>query len=676
MINTMISKLKSNWLRLVVAVLIIIAVSVSGGLGFFAYMVYSMDDLPDAEQSQTSRFHYDDGELMTTQFVENRTKVSLDEVSEQVIWATLAVEDSNFYEHHGFDFTGIARAAYQNVKEGRIAQGGSTITQQLAKNLYLSNDRTWHRKLDEAVIAVHLERNFTKDEIMEKYLNTIYYGHSTYGIEEASQLYFDKSASEISTGEAALLAGIPRGPAYYSPFINEESALNRKQVILNLMVEEGFIDEEEREQTLNDEIEFSEESSLPRKSNYVVGQIMNQELDEVIEDDPDIVQKGGLDFYTTIDPNMQEIAEQLLEDKLPHNSEGEDGSKQPQGALVALDPNNGEIKALVGGRDYQETMLNRVNMKRSPGSAFKPIVYAAAMEDNYTPIDTFDCEPISLQEDGMDDPYEPTDFDGGFHDDELTLRQALAESCNITAVKLNQEIGGEAAVEMSDRLGVESSISTHMSTPLGTSEVTLLELTAAYAAFANGGHKVEPVILQQVFDDNGDELIDNSTQKEKVMDEGVAYLMTDMMKDVLASDGTAEHVNDVLERPAAGKTGTSQGFRDAYMVGYTPELVVGVYVGDDEEEPLEGTGGSLAAPLWAEFMEKASQDIPPEDFARPDNIVEKTICQETGVIQSENCTAGSKDEIFIEGTSPDRDCSDEDCPYIEEPSWWDWDFWF
>ncbi|ACB84329.1 transglycosylase domain-containing protein [Natranaerobius thermophilus] len=668
--------MKFKWSQLVITLLIIIAVLISGGLGFFTYMVFSMEELPDSQQAQTSRFYYHDGELMTTQFVENRTKVPLEEISEQVVWATVAVEDSDFYSHSGFDFTGIARAAYQNLRERRITQGGSTITQQLAKNLYLNHDRTWDRKLEEAAIAINLERKFSKDEIMEKYLNTIYYGHSTYGIEAASQLYFDKPADELNTAEAAMLAGIPRGPGYYSPFINEESAYNRQRIILKLMEEEGFISPSELEQALNEELELNEEFALPRESNYVVEQIMNQELDEITEDDPETIQKGGFDFHTTIDPHMQEVAERILDEELPETSKDEEGTKQPQGALVALEPDTGKIRALVGGRDYQETMLNRVNISRSPGSAFKPLVYAAALEQDYTIADTFLCEPISLQEEGMDEPYEPTDFDGGFHDENLTLRRALAESCNITAVKLNQKIGRDAAAEMADRLGVESSIGNHLSTPLGSSEVNLLELTAAYAPFANGGYRIEPVILNQATDHNNEELINNSAEKEKVIDEGIAYLMTDMMKDALEPGGTAERVSQILERPGAGKTGTSQGFRDAYMVGYTPDLVVGIYIGNDQEEPLQGTGGSLAAPIWAKFVEEASHAIPPKDFTRPDNVVTETICQETGLIQSEYCTADSEKELFIEGTAPAEDCSYQDCPYIEEPNWWEWDFWF
>ncbi|UMZ74035.1 transglycosylase domain-containing protein [Natranaerofaba carboxydovora] len=660
--------------RFILILLMILLVVAGGGLGYFVYVVYGMEDVTDIESPQTSRFYYQDKEIMTNQYVENRTKVSLDDIAEELKWATIAVEDRRFYEHNGFDLIGIGRAASQNLLERQITQGGSTITQQLAKNLFLSHDRTWQRKLDEAAITIQLERELTKDEIMEKYLNTIYYGHATYGIEAASNLFFDKSASELSLGEAAMLAGLPRGPGYYSPFINEEAAYRRQKVVLKLMKEEGYITEKQLEEALDEEIEFIENPSLSRESNYVVEQILSKELDDISKNDPEIIQNGGLDLYTTIDSEMQSVAERILQEEVENLRKDEQGITQPQGALIALEPDTGKIRALVGGRDYQETSLNRVNLPRSPGSAFKPFVYAAAMENGYTAVDTFHCGPISLHEDGMDEPYEPTDFDGGYHNEDLTLREAFAQSCNITAVKLNQEVGGDNTVEMAARLGVDSHVNNYLSTPLGTSEVTLLELTAAYAAFANGGYRIEPMLLDSVIGPDGEELVNNSSQLDKVLDESVAYLITDLMKDVV-QDGTASGVSMILDRPAAGKTGTSQNFKNVYMVGYTPDLVVGLFIGDDAEVPLEATGGNLAAPLWAEFINEAL-DTPAKDFDRPDDIVEFTICSETGLIQSSDCTIDGEEEIFIRGTEPDEDCSYADCPHIEEPSWWQWDFWW
>ncbi len=673
--------IRNKWLKPVLIFILIIAVLSTAFLGYLAYIVLTMDDLAVEDQPQTSRFYYQNQELMTTQFVENRTVISLDEMSEEVIWATLAVEDRRFFEHNGFDLRGIVRAAYKNLKEGRITQGGSTITQQLAKNLYLTHDRTWERKIDEIAYTFQLERQFTKDQILEEYLNTIYYGHSTYGIEGAAQLYFEKPASELVLAEAALLAGLPRGPGYYSPFIDKEAALRRQETVLILMEEVGFICEQEREQALNEDLDFSESPALPRENNYIVAQVMGRELEEISVSDSDRIQAGGLELYTTIDPHMQSTAERLLREKLPEQRKDEHGISQPQGALVALEPDTGKIRALVGGKNYQESMLNRVNIPRSSGSAFKPLVYAAALEAGFTALDNFHCGPVSIQEDGMNTAYEPTDFGGGYHHEDLSLRKALMDSCNITAVKLNRKMGGEKTIAMAEKLGIESKIDNYLSMPLGTSETTLLELTAAYAAFANGGYRVEPVLLEEALGPEGEKLVKNSAPlepQEKVLDEGVAYLITDLMKDVLQPGGTASLASDVLERPAAGKTGTSQGFRNAYMIGYTPSLAVGLYIGDDQGKSLHGTGGSLAAPLWAEFMETVSRDmdIPPSDFERPSTIREETICSETSLLQDPNCTADGFSEIFIKGTVPSEECSDLECPHIEEPSWWQWDFWF
>ncbi len=663
------------WKRFSVFLLLLLLVTVSGFLGFFANIVFSIDDLSDINQPQTSRFYYDNEKLMTTQYVENRTKVSIEKIPEEVILATIAVEDRRFYEHNGFDLTGILRAAYQNLQEQRITQGGSTITQQLAKNLFLSHERTWQRKLEEAAFTIQLERNLSKDEILEEYLNTIYYGHATYGIEAAAGLYFDKSADELSLGEAALLVGLPRGPGYYSPLINEEAAINRQKTVLDLMKEEGFISAKEREEALNQELLFNENPILPRESSYIVEQVLHQELDEISKEDPDFIQNGGLSLYTTIDPHMQLTAEKILKE-LPVKRKDEQGVTQPQGALIAMEPDSGRIRALAGGRDYQQTMLNRVNLRRSPGSAFKPLVYAAALEKGYTANHTFHCEPISLQEEGMEDPYEPTDFGGGFHHEDLTLRKALANSCNITAVKLNQEIGGENSVVMAKKLGIKSPLETNMSMPLGSSEVTLLEMTAAYAVFANGGYQVEPILLEKATNPEGEYLVNNSPKLEKILDENIAYLITDLMKGVVQSEGTASAVSSILERPVAGKTGTSQDYKNVYMVGYTPDLVVGLYIGDDQGNSLEESGGNLAAPFWAKFVKEASEDIEARDFDRPDNILERTICPETMLVQSSDCTATGYEELFIKGSEPDRECSQVDCPHIEDPSWWHWDFWW
>lgn len=643
---------------------------ISAGLIFTYFAVKSMGELPEITQPQTSRFFYSNGELMTARFVENRSKVALEEVAEEAIWATIAAEDRRFEEHSGFDIKGIIRAAYRNLQERSVVQGGSSITQQLAKNLYLEQDRTWERKIEEAILTLQLERNYSKEEIMEKYLNTVFYGHGTYGIEAASELYFDKPASRLYLQEAALLAGLTRSPSHYSPLVNQEIAEKRAHAVLRTMVEEDFISKKEKEKALQQELELNPNPSLPRENNYVVDHLVHHKLNCLQEEEENLLKNGGLEIHTTIDPEMQEIAKKVLENNLPDLDRDHRGVAQPQGALVAMDPETGHIKALAGGKDYRETMLNRAYSLRSPGSAFKPVVYAAALENGYTAASTFKCEPVSLPSNGGD--YQPTDFGGGYHHEHLTLRKALVQSCNVTAVKLNQEMGVENSIEMAEELGITSHLGKNLSLPLGTSEVKLVEMTASFAPFANGGYRVEPFLYKKAHGPGGEVLSENQPEKNKVLDKRVAYILTDIMKGVLSEEGTAP-VSHLIDRPAAGKTGTSQDYKDAYMVGYTPDLVVGVYVGDDHGDPIWKTGGEIAAPIWAEFTERALQDTPASSFSKPPGLVDKTICPETGKIQHPLCSASGEKELFLEGTEPEKDCREADCPKVEIFQWpWHW----
>ncbi len=662
-----------NWKTAILFSLLAVFTAIAG---YFVYTVHQLADLPEIHQPQTSYFYYNNEELMTTRFVENRTKVSREEIPPEAVWATVAAEDKRFYEHSGFDFHGVLRAAYRNLQERSVVQGGSTITQQLAKNLYLSHERTWQRKFEEAAFTFQLERQLSKEEILEKYLNTVYYGHATYGIEAAARMYFDKPASELSLKEAALLAGLPRGPGYYSPFINREAAEERAAVVLNLMEEEDFIGTEEKEKALAEELDLNPNPSLPRENNYVVDHLVHRDLEQFSEGEEDILKSGGLEVFTTVDPELQELAEEVLQERLPVMETDHRGVEQPQGALVALDPETGHIKAMVGGKNYQNSMLNRALSQRSPGSAFKPFTYAAALENGYTAASTFKCEPVSFSI--GEGTYKPSDFGGGYHYDELTLREALVESCNITALKLHRDLGIHHTVEIAERLGIESKLGDHLSLPLGTNEVTLWEITSAYATFANGGYRVEPRLLDEAVNADGEVLAENQNRpgrgEERLLDPAIAYLVTDMLKGVLSEEGTAAGISHLIEFPAAGKTGTSQDYKDAYMVGYTPELVVGVYVGHDHGEPLGQTGGQLAAPVWAEFMQEAHANTTVADFNKPDGIRKRTLCPETGQLQHRLCSAEGENELFLEGTAPQEDCRENDCPEVETP-WWPWN-WF
>ena len=648
----------------------ILLLALSAGFNFFVYNLVYSSPIESVEIPLTTRIYDDRDQLLAVRYIENRLEIPLEEIPVPVLKATLAIEDHRFYQHRGFDLSGFGRALINNLKQKRFSQGGSTITQQLAKNLYLSNDRTLIRKIKEAAYTIRLEHSYDKDEILERYLNTIYYGHSAYGIEAAARTYFAKSTAELSLAEAALLAGLPKGPAYYSPFINPEAARERQKNVLQAMNRAGYITAQEKEKAQAENIDYREPAQQGQAS-YFVDYLINIELARYVSNSTDDIYRSGLEIYTTLDASMQQAAEEVVA-RIPRQRIDPQGCCQPQGALVALDPTNGFIKALVGGRDFSESQLNRVFSRRSPGSAFKPFVYAAALEEGKKATTTYLCEPLSLEEPSAGKPYEPTDYGGGFHNRELTIREAIASSCNLVAIKTFLDIGPEKTVEMASRLGILSPLNGYYSLPLGTAEVSLLELTAAFAPFANGGTRVEPVAIRRVVDSKGNILLENRPCRKKVLDEKVAFILTDMLTGVLAEGGTAEKAGPILHRPAAGKSGTSHAGINAHMIGYTPELLAGLYIGDDFEQPLGTTGGELAAPLWAEFMENALAGETPREFPLPPGVVRKTICPHSGLLQSPNCKGHGKEEYFIAGTAPTEECSFLTCPHCPHDSWWPW----
>lgn len=659
-----------NTFRLILIALLAFLLSLSGSYGYLVYTLSELETMEPLEPFQTTRIYDGNDNLIAMRYVENRIEVPLEAISAYAINATVAIEDHRFFQHMGFDLSGLGRALLNNLKHRAVGQGGSTISQQLAKNLFLTNERTLARKVREAVYTIHLERQYSKQEILEKYLNTIYYGHSAYGIEAASQTFFGKNAADLTLGEAALLAGLPRGPYLYSPFLNPEAAIERQRVVLNRMAEVGVISASEKAAALEETLTFREPSQ-DQISSYFLDLVINGELFRFFNGDLTPVYQGGLEIYTTLDPAMQKIAQEIIAG-IPQQRIDENGIRQPQGALVAMDPVTGYVKALVGGRDFQETSVNRVLSSRSPGSSFKPFLYAAALENGATAADKVLCEPVSLTERGID-PYEPTDFGGGFHHRELTMREALESSCNIAAIKTHVEIGREKLVEMAGRLGIGSHLEPYFSLPLGTIEVSLLELTTAFAPFANGGYRVEPILIRKIVDPRGEVIIENKPRSEPVLDERIAFLVTDMLTGVLQEGGTAAGAASILTRPAAGKSGTSQDSYNAHMVGYTPDLVAGLYIGDDSKYSLEATGGRLAAPLWAEFMEKALANTPPRDFLVPEGISKISLCPECGLRRSPWSEEPEEwAEYFIDGTEPAEMCTPDSCDNCRPDLWWPW----
>jgi penicillin-binding protein 1A len=507
--------------------------------------------------------------------------------------AFIAIEDRRFYEHYGVDPWGILRAALANILHRSVSQGGSTITQQLAKNLFLTQERTIHRKLQEALLALWLERKFSKTQILELYLNRVYFGSGAYGIEQASQRYFGKSARQISLPEAALLAGLVRSPSRLAPTRNFNGAERRAQIVLKTMAALGYIS------TAKERVALAHPPRIVAQAgngaiNYVADWVMDAVNDTLGHVDEDIVVR------TTIDGGLQANAEQALIDVLAKKG-GKAGVAQ--GALVAMSP-DGAVRAMIGGRNYAESQFNRaVAAKRQPGSAFKPFVYLTALEHGLTPDTVREDKPIALK------GWRPENYKHEYFGP-VTLTQGLALSLNTVSVRLTMEVGPAAVIRTAHRLGIASPLEPNASIALGTSEVSVLELVGAYATFANGGYAVAPHVIERINDARGKLLYARDDRPlGRVVDAGYVAMMNAMMQQTLLI-GTAKHAS-LPGWPAAGKTGTSQDFRDAWFIGYTAHLVTGVWLGNDDGTPTKHvTGGSLPVEIWSRFMRVAHQDVP------------------------------------------------------------------
>jgi len=507
--------------------------------------------------------------------------------------AFIAIEDRRFYEHFGVDPFGIARAGLANVLHRGISQGGSTITQQLAKNLFLTQERTVHRKLQEVLLALWLERKFSKTQILELYLNRVYFGSGAYGIEQASQRYFGKPAKQMSLAEAAMLAGLVRSPSRLAPTRNFAAAERRAQVVLKTMAELGFVTDANEHTALAHPpriIAWAGNGSV----NYVADWVMDAINDVLGHVDEDIVVR------TTIDSGLQGSAEQSLADELMRK-----GAKfgVSQGALVSMTP-DGAVRALIGGKNYADSQFNRaVAAKRQPGSAFKPFVYLTALESGLTPDTVREDKPIAIKN------WKPENYKHEYYGP-VTLTQALALSLNTVSVRLTMEVGPQAVIRTAHRLGIASPLEPNASIALGTSEVSVLELVGAYATFANGGNSVAAYVIERINDSKGKLLYAHSDQSlGRVVDAGYVAEMNAMMQQTLLI-GTAKHAS-LPGWQAAGKTGTSQDFRDSWFIGYTAHLVTGVWMGNDDGTPTKHvTGGSLPVDVWSRYMRDAHQGVP------------------------------------------------------------------
>jgi len=610
----------------------------------------SVATLKDYRPSIATRVYADNNELVDEFFLEDRKIIRVADLPKFVIHAFVAAEDSRFFEHRGIDPQSISRAFLKNLGAGRIVQGGSTITQQVAKSLFLTPERSYTRKLKEAILAYKIDHYLTKEEILNLYLNQIYLGHGTYGIEAAAQGYFGKSARQLTLPEAAMLAGLPKAPSTYSPFTNPERARQRQAYVLERMYEDGYITQQERERALNTPLVLRSVRPKEKIAPYFVEEVRRYILSRY---GSDVLYKEGLEVYTTLNISMQNAARDAVERGL---RELEDRQKYErglvQGALLAMDARTGAIKAMVGGRDFTKSEFNRATQsRRQPGSAFKPFIYTAAFDKGLTPVTTVMDEPIEFPDpsspDGM---WRPKNFDGKYNGP-TTLRTAIVQSRNVVTVKVLREIGVDYAAAYAANMGITSPLTKNLSLALGSSGVTLLEMVRAYGVLANQGRRVTPFFITRIVDRTGHIFEENQVKVEQVIDPRIAFISTYIMQDVVES-GTGRRVRGI-GRPVAGKTGTTNDVRDAWFIGFTPSLVAGVWVGFDQERPLghQEVGGRAAAPIWLYFMEKALAGTPVETFPVPEGIVFARVGARG---DPEGGARGYIYECFLEGTVPEN----------------------
>ncbi len=763
------------WLFSIVAVI---------GLSVGAYFWYLWSsNLPyvgsvkDYRPPVITRIYSDDGEVIGRLWEEKRTVVPLSALPDHLINAFVAAEDSRFFEHQGVDIQGIVRAFLKNLSAGKVEQGGSTITQQVTKSLILKNvKKTYRRKVREAILSIQLEKTFSKEHILFLYLNQIYLGQGAYGVEAATQTYFGKPAKDLTLAEAALLAGLPQAPARYSPVSHFDRAKARQKYVLSRMLEEGFIDEASRTLALETELDIRMKGvNTFERAPYFSEHVRRYLLEKYGKD---LLYRGGLDVYTTLDLKMQVIGREALgkgltdldkregyrgpirhlsaeeirdyevraahafsmsppkvgsavkktvmnvdsvvqglvtkvddeksrvsirlgkemaclplkemkwarkpDKKAPYYAarvkkpssvlksgdvvlvrvlkrygDGEnftwevalEQTPMAQGALVCLNPETGEVKAMLGGRSFDDSQFNRaIQSRRQPGSAFKPLIYSAALDQGMSPVSIIMDSPYVSTPNADGEVWKPKNYKKKFYGPTL-IRTGLAKSRNVITVKILNKIGVNYAISYARNMGIESDLTPDLSLALGSSGVSLMELTRAYAVFANGGMLVKPFFVKRILDRGGQVIEENQPETTPVLSKETAFVMTDLLKAVV-TEGTGWRVR-ALKRPAAGKTGTTNDLRDAWFMGYTPDLVTGVWVGyDDSREMGKGeTGSRAASPIWLDFMQGVLAEKPVKDFQIPKGVVFAKIDGETGLLAGRH----SKKVVFQafkEGTEP------------------------
>lgn len=572
--------------------------------------------------------------------------INLDDISPYLVNATISIEDKNFYKHNGFDFLRILKALFINITNGKTLQGASTITQQYAKNLFLEFDRKWSRKIEEALLTVRIEDQYSKEEILEGYLNTINYG-GVFGIENASLYYFNKSSSELTLAEASILAGIPKSPANYSPISNYENAKTRQSLILDSMVKNKYITKKEAEDAYNTELVFiGSSSNIISSGTLYFEDAVLKELKTIKSIPNSSTLTSGLKIYTTLDTKAQQIVDKTISDYL--------NDSKLEISTVLMNPNNGNILAIAGGKDYSNSQFNRVtSSSRQVGSTMKPFLYYAALENGFTASTTFTSEKTTFTI-GNNKTYSPTNYAENYANKEISMAAAIAYSDNIYAVKTHLFLGENTLVETAKKLGITSTLDSIPSLALGTNEINILEMMEAYGTFANEGYKVEPHFIQKIEDSDGNTLYEYKEKKNKVLDKSTVFILNNLLNNSYAKEfidytyPTCITIAPKLTKKYAIKTGTTN--TDHLIFGYNPDVILGIWMGYDDNSPTLVSDGNTMKNIWADIIEEYLRDKEEKWYSIPENVVGVLANPISGEAVTDN--KNSKMFYYIKGTQP------------------------
>ena len=665
------------------AVLVLAALAVAGGIR--TYTIYqrelpSFEQLHNIEPRVNTRIYDRNGVLLKEYYAENRALTPFREFPPHLVKMLLASEDREFYDHWGINLRRIAVVAMKNIIHWRITGGASTVTQQLARMLFLNREQTLSRKLKEALTAIKLERTYSKNEIIEMYLNQHYFSRGAYGVAAAARLLFDKTVPELDLNDCAILIGMLKGPNINSPLNNPDKALKARNRVLYSYYEYGGITREEFDSLKAEPLRISPPKEDPGIAPYFTEEVRKYILEKYGED---ALYSGGLKVYTSLDAGLQQKAEAAFNPRidslrariartyplsnphytmfLPDTVDAFGDSirvyKPVQGAFVAIDNSNGDVLAMIGGRSFEESKFNRATQAlRQPGSAFKPFVYTACVDNGYRTTDIIDDNPIVLDIPGAKQ-WRPHNFDDKFKGP-ITMRDGLRLSRNLVAIRLLLKISPEEAIFYAKKMGITTPLKPVPSLAIGVSETRLIEMVSAYSVFPNQGIRIPYRLIHKIVDRYGKVLEDNTpVRKEEVLSAQTAYIMVSMMRSVVDA-GTGRRARWMgFTRPAGGKTGTSDNFADNWFIGYTPQITAGVWVGFDDKTSLgrNQDGAKNAVPIWADFMMAAHDSLPILDFPEPEGIVHLDVCLETGEIATDRCEE-VRNEVFIAGTEPTTTC--------------------